>query len=270
MDILKFNLRQSADGKALDLYIYSEVQPDYYECDGWSYKKVVSETSADYFREQLAQFSGVKQINLFINSIGGSVMEGYGIYCQLVRHPANITAYIDGFACSIATVIACAADHVVAYPNSMFYIHNMTDCVCGNAEQLRKAADDLDKIMEGNRQVYITKSGGKLTEDELTAMLNDGRWLTASECLEYGFVDEIKSEGGIDDKKAEELLEKSNASLKNQLLRRQMLQRMMQESTSNIEDQEPSLKEDPKSPKEPTPEEKVENTLMQMFSSFIK
>ena len=141
---------------------------------------VESETSAEYFRKVLAENPNATQINLYINSPGGSVMEGYGIYAQLKRTSANVTAYIDGFACSVASVIAMAADTIIMYGNSMMMIHEMLDYVCGNAKQLRKAADDLDKIMEGNIQVYLEKAGGKLEKSKLLAMLEAETWLNGA------------------------------------------------------------------------------------------
>ena len=93
--------QQASEPETLDLYIYSAVQGDGY--DWWTGEKIESETSAEYFRQELDKHKNAKQINVYINSLGGSVMEGVGIYNQLRRHPANVTAYIDGFACSIAS-----------------------------------------------------------------------------------------------------------------------------------------------------------------------
>lgn len=224
MDKLKFQFRQEAGSNTLDLYIYSEVCADYYELDeNWNLVHVTSETSADYFRRQLEAHAGVTQINLYINSMGGSVVEGYGIYCQLRRHPAQKTAYIDGFACSIASIIACAAETVVAYPNSMMMIHEMMNGAYGNAAQLREAAEALDKIMQGNRQVYLQKSGGKLTEAALADMLKGEAWLTAQDGLAVGLVDEIREQGGMDGKAAAAALAQANRDMKAQLMQRMAL-----------------------------------------------
>ena len=269
MDQLKYTFKQEAGSGVLDLYIYSEVCSDYYTIDeNWKYQKVESATSAEYFRKQLDEHKGVTQINLYINSMGGSVLEGYGIYCQLKRYPAQKTAYIDGFACSIASIIACAADQVIAYPNSMMMIHNMADGAFGNATQLREVADALDKIMEGNRQVYIAKSGGKLDESKLTAMLNDETWLTAQDCLAYGLVDEIKTDGGMSGQTAAALLETANGDLKNQLARRMLL---IQTARTIHMDTAP-LPSQPEPVNAPTPAKEQqaseEKTLAALFSGF--
>ena len=74
---------------------------------------------------------------------------------QLRRHPAHKTVYVDGFACSIASVIAMAGDEVVMPRNTLMMIHNMWMYTSGNAEQLRKAADDLDTINASGRKAYL-------------------------------------------------------------------------------------------------------------------
>ena len=107
-----------------------------------------------------------------VAAFGGSVFEGTAIYNQLKRHPAHKTVYVDGFACSIASVIAMAGDEVVMPRNTMMMIHNMWSCVCGNAAELRKAADDLDIINDAGRQAYLSKAGDKLTEEKLAEMMH--------------------------------------------------------------------------------------------------
>lgn len=180
--------QQASVPDALDLYIYSAVEADSF--DWWNGTEIKSETSADYFREQLAEHEDVKQINLYINSLGGSVKEGVAIYNQLRRHPANVTAYIDGFACSIASVIAMAADKIIMPRNAVMMIHNAWAMAIGNAKELRKAADDLDVLNEASRQAYLVRSGGKISEDKLVELLDAETYLTAEQCMEYGFADE--------------------------------------------------------------------------------
>lgn len=163
-EVLKFDFKQQMEKPdILELYIYSEVASDGY--DWWSGEEIKSETSQNFFREKLAEYKDVKNIVLYINSAGGSVKEGYGIYAQLKRHGAYITAYVDGFANSIASIICMAADKVIMYRNSMMGIHNAMDWMMGNATEHRKCADNLDSLMEGNRQIYLAKSGGKITEE---------------------------------------------------------------------------------------------------------
>jgi len=130
---------------------------------------------------------------LYINSTGGSVFEGSAIYSQLKRHNAKVTVYIDGFACSIASVIAMAGDKVIMSENAVMMIHNAWAVAAGNSAQLRKIADDLDVINKANKAAYLVKSDGKITNEELTEMLDNETYLSAEDCVKYGFCDEISS-----------------------------------------------------------------------------
>lgn len=210
-----WDLKQSAnDPGALEMYIYGDVQGDYF--DWWTWEQIASETSANYFRNELNKYPDAKKINIFINSYGGSVFEGTAIYSQLKRHPAEKTVYIDGFACSVASVIAMAGDKVVMPRNTMMFIHNAQNVAMGNSKQIRKAADDLDVIMEGNRQAYLEKSNGKISEEKLIELLEAETWLTADQCIEYGFADEILNKE-VDLTEAKQLLQKVNKTLEQQL-----------------------------------------------------
>ena len=182
-----WELKQSAAAGTLDLYIYGEVKGDSY--DWWTDQVIKSETSANNFREELAKHPNVTQINIYINSYGGSVFEGTAIYNQLKRHTAHKTVYIDGFACSIASVIAMAGDEIVMPKNALMMVHNMWMGVYGNAAELRKAADDLDIINTAGRGAYLDKAGDKLDESTLVEMMDAETWLTAEQCIRYGLAD---------------------------------------------------------------------------------
>lgn len=258
----KINFVQAADGRTLDLYIYDAVTGDGF--DWWTWQPVISETSANYFRNQLAKYPDVTQINLYINSPGGSVMEGYGIYSQLKRHTANVTAYVDGFACSIASIIAMAADKIIMYSNAMMMIHNMADCVYGNAAHLRKAADDLDKIMIGNRQAYLDKAAGKLDETKLIELLDAESWLTAQECLDYGLCDEISGQQ-VDAAKTAEIMQQMTASTHQQV----SAFKAMQKTLADMMQSDPP----PKTPHPTPPAQPNENQpskTQQFFLGLLK
>ena len=176
-----WEFRQEAGSDSLSLYIYSTVEKDVW----WK----ESETSAQHFRNELAKHPDVKEITVYINSLGGSVMEGIAIYNQLKRHPAHVTVRIDGFACSIASVIAMAGDTVIMPKNTVMMVHNAWTIALGNSRELRKAADDLEVINNASRQAYLDKAGDKLTEEKLTELLDGETYLTAVQCMELGLID---------------------------------------------------------------------------------
>lgn len=205
-----WEIRQSADPESVDLYIYGDVESDGY--DWWTDSVVQSETSANTFRDKLNEHADAKQINIYINSYGGSVFEGTAIYNQLRRHPAHKTVYIDGFACSVASVIAMAGDEVVMPRNTLMMIHNAWMWSCGNAAELRKAADDLDTINAAGRGAYLAKAGDKLSEEKLIEMMDAETWLTAEECIAYGLADRLADQDA-DLSASAAILEKVNLSL---------------------------------------------------------
>jgi ATP-dependent Clp protease, protease subunit len=242
-----WELKQSVDPNVLELYIYGDIQGDYFDWMSW--EAVQSETSANFFREELAKYPDVKQINVYVNSFGGSVYEAMAIRSQLKRHTALKIGCVDGFACSAASFILTACDEVHMYSNTMQFIHDAIDVCAGNARQLRKKADDLDTIMIGNRQAYLEKSGGKITEDQLKALMEAETWLTAQQCLEYGFCDKIL-EQEADLTAAKEMLQKVNRSLEQHLSYNKALVAQFKEYLQQSEPPEP----DPVPPVDPGPD----------------
>lgn len=243
-----WEIKQKTQG-TLDLYIYGDVKADGY--DWWREEFVRSETSANTFRDELAAHPEVSQINIYINSQGGSVIEGTAIYNQLKRHPAHKTVYVDGFACSIASVIAMAGDEVVMPRNTMMMLHNMWMVVQGNAAELRKAADDLDKMNEAGRAAYLQKAGDKLTPEMIAQMEDDETWLTAQECMEYGLADRY-AEQDADLSNAAEVLKKANLDLEQRIRVQKSLAAQLRALTN------------PPQEEKPVPEQKT-NPILKLF-----
>lgn len=243
-----WEIKQKTQG-TLDLYIYGDVKADGY--DWWREEVIRSETSANTLRDELASHPEVSQINIYINSQGGSVIEGTAIYNQLKRHPAHKTVYVDGFACSIASVIAMAGDEVVMPRNTMMMLHNMWMVVQGNAAELRKAADDLDKMNEAGRAAYLQKAGDKLTPEMIAQMEDDETWLTAQECMEYGLADRY-AEQDADLSNASEVLKKANLDLEQRIRVQKSLAAQLRSLTN------------PPQEKKPVPEQKT-NPILKLF-----
>ena len=237
MNNLKWEFKQKAEEKpkVLDLYIYGDIEGgNTFDLAKGTFEQ--SKTSAEHFKEELSKYSEVEAINLFVNSCGGDVVEGMGIRNQLKRHKAKVTGIVDGIGASAASFILTGCDEVKMYSNSMQMIHNMWTFAIGNSKELRKVADDMDKMMEGNRMAYLEKSNGKLTEEKLIELLEAETWLTAEECFEYGLCDEIIEEN-IDLSSAKEMMQKVNNTLEQQIKYNKFLQKMVNEPVEeNIKD----------------------------------
>ncbi len=212
----KYRFEQMAgdENKTVKLYIYDDVTA-YGELNWSTWEYEESETSANYFRQQLSEIPDDAEIELHVNSNGGSVKEGVAIYNMLKQHKAHKTCYVDGFAYSIASVICLACDHIIMGIGTSMLIHNMAMSVYGDAALLRKCADDLDVLMESNRKIYMQRAKN-LTEEELAEMMDKETFLTPEQCLEYGFCDEIGTQ------KADENLIASSAQQSIRQLRQQL------------------------------------------------
>lgn len=137
-----------------------------------------------------------RTIHLRINSPGGSVFDGVAIYNALKDHPARIVTHVDSLAASMASVIALAGDEIIMAENAFLMIHDPWTLTVGNAEQLRKDADLLDKLADTTiRTTYMAKTGK--TEDEIKAWMADETWFTAEEALAAGFVDSVEKRSEV-------------------------------------------------------------------------
>lgn len=157
--------------------------------------KEYGETSALLFTEELNLLKDVKRINLRINSPGGSVFEAQTMYNSLKQFAKDrgieIVTFIEGVAASAATFLALAADKVKIGEGCLFMIHNPSTYASGYSNELRKAADLLDKIKENILDIYEKKSS--LSREDIAQKMDEETWFTAKEAVEAGFADEIET-----------------------------------------------------------------------------
>lgn len=175
-----WNLKKT-DDKTGELTLYGEIS----DTSWWG-----DEVTPKQFREDLDTLGDIETLNVYINSPGGDVFAGQAIYSMLKRHKAQVIVYVDGLAASIASLIAMAGDKVIMPANAMMMIHNPWTWGVGNANDFRKLADDLDKIRDSMIVAYQKKSG--LDDSEIIDIMAAETWLTAEECKEKGFADEIE------------------------------------------------------------------------------
>jgi ATP-dependent protease ClpP protease subunit len=145
--------------------------------------------SAAQFISELQQVPKENRLVLRIHSPGGSVLDGNAIFTALRNWPGGVTTHIDGLAASMASVIAIAGDPVQMSGNGILMVHRVSAGASGNADDLRKMADVADKIEETVIKAYVGKTG--LSRKRITALMDEETWMTASEALGLGFIDEI-------------------------------------------------------------------------------
>lgn len=137
--------------------------------------------TAESIAEQLNSANG-DEINLRINSRGGSVFEGFAIYNLLDQYEGVINTYIDGLAASISSVIALAGSTVNIAKNSRIMIHNAYGGVMGGAKEMRDTAELLDSLTDTIADIYAEKTGGN--KDEYLTLMDGEKWYTAEEALD--------------------------------------------------------------------------------------
>lgn len=130
-----------------------------------------------------------EELKVIINSPGGDVQAGQEIYSILKDIKNPVTINVQSMAASAASMIAMAGDTVKMSPVALLMIHNASTCTSGDYRDMQHTADVLQTVNTAIIQAYIAKTGK--TEDELRDMMDRETWLTANQCLENGFADEI-------------------------------------------------------------------------------
>ena len=127
-------------------------------------------------------------IHLRIDSPGGSVIDGISIFNALQRHPAKVVTHIDSLAASMGSVVAMAGNEVRMANNALLMIHEPWTVAMGNADELRKNADTLEKMSGNILQAY---SRSQYTPEEVADLMKSETWMTAQDALDAGFIDYI-------------------------------------------------------------------------------
>lgn len=205
-----------------------------------------NDVSADGFVKALEALGDVSKIKVYINSYGGEVAEGLAIYNALKRHKAHVVTYCDGMACSIASVIFMAGDERIMNESSLLMMHNAWIYVQGNADELRKQADDLEKITQASITAY--KAHSNLSEEKIKALLDAETWLSPDEALEYGFATAI------------EKTEKEKASQNARARLFEIIMKSQPKSTEAEDEEDEKEPEDGEEEKEPEAGEKDPET----------
>lgn len=174
-DILK--VKNMTDTSA-DLYIYGDIVSS--EWDRWQLEDVAPEGVKSF----LDTVQG-KDLNIYINSGGGSVFAGLAIYNMIKRHQGTKTVHVDGLAGSIASIIAMAGDKLVIPKNAFLMIHKPWAGMQGNANDFRKMANDLDRIEQGLLAIYEENLKDGVSMDIIKTMVTKETWLSGADAATY-------------------------------------------------------------------------------------
>lgn len=148
-------------------------------------------TAASFKKEFDEAVASGEDIEILINSPGGSVFEGISIYNTIVKNNANVTTIVDGIAYSMGAVIAMAGKKRKAYKNTSIMMHNCSGGAYGNANDLRGALEMME-VLDKNLVTSIAQITG-LSEKDVTDKWFDYRdhTLTATDALAEGLLTEL-------------------------------------------------------------------------------
>ena len=145
-------------------------------------------TTSEMFAREL-EFANGEDIEVRINSVGGEVQEGITIYNLLKSYAGNVKVIVDGWAASIASIIALGGDELVMNEGSFIMIHNPWTGMMGEAKDLRQEADLLDLMTNELVNIYVQATG--LDEGEIRQMMDEETWLNPTDAIEKGFANSV-------------------------------------------------------------------------------
>jgi ATP-dependent Clp endopeptidase proteolytic subunit ClpP len=176
-----FEFRNLANAsEPAEILIYEQIGQDHWSGEG---------IGAKDFVEQLKAIPANRKITLRINSPGGNVWDGLAIYNQLKARREFVTAVIDGIAASVASWLPLAAKEVQMPKSALFMIHDPWSLAIGTADEMRKAADSLDKHKAAIVDIYREKTGKPRAEIE--RKMTEETWFTGDEAKEFGLADTL-------------------------------------------------------------------------------
>lgn len=161
-----------------EVYIYDDIGESFF--GGVSAKQIM---------DDLRALRSMVRIDVHLNSVGGNVFEGLAIHNALKNHRAKITVHVDGIAASIASVIAMAGDVITMPANAWMMIHDPWIMTGGTSADLRKVADDMDKVKDSLADTYHRRTG--LDRLRVVDMMATETWMNGTEARDLGFADEV-------------------------------------------------------------------------------
>ena len=177
-------IRVAASGDTVDIYIFDVI----------GYPFITSQDILYRIPK------GASVINVYLNTPGGDVFEGMAIYNMLCDHKATVNVIVTGVAASSGSLIAMAGDTIKMAKASFMMIHNPWSFMSGDADELRKEADVLDKISDVFATAYADKTG--LGKKQLLTLMKEETWYAPEEAIAAGFANEITGEVAEGDKSA--------------------------------------------------------------------
>jgi ATP-dependent protease ClpP protease subunit len=232
-----FRAAVQSDG-TLEMLVYEEIGENYWTGGGVTAKSV---------KQQMDDAGPYNKIVMRINSPGGDAFEGTAIHNLIRAQKKPVEVCIDGIAASSASIIAMAGDTITMGHNAMMMIHNAWSACVGDAADMRKTADTLDKVSASIAQTYVDRTGKSM--DDIKALMDAETWMSADDCIKEGFATQIAKDDDDDNAMAMARQFKALGKLKH--LPEQLKASGDPEPAPGPDPQDPTTDPDP-APEEPT------------------
>lgn len=191
----KFYEFKNISSSSADLFIYGEIVQEK-TVDWWTGEESDTDVGLMDFKEQLDNIGNVKTLNLYINSPGGDVFTASSMISMLNRvkdKGTKIEAYVDGLSASASSFLMMVADNVNLYKNSTVMVHKPMSIAIGNAFDMQRTIDALNKI-EDSVMMPMYMSKAKASEEEIKALIDAETWLNATDMDKYFNVNLLDTE----------------------------------------------------------------------------
>ncbi len=165
------------------------------DSDAWIYEWFGIEATCPKMVDEAIEKANGEELEVIINSGGGSVFAGSEIYTALKSYAGNVVVRIVGLAASAASAIAMAGKKVLMSPTAQMMIHNVTTYAEGDYRDMEHAAGVLKVANDTIANAYRLKSGK--TQEELLKLMDNETWMTAQKAKELGLVDEVMFEDDV-------------------------------------------------------------------------
>jgi ATP-dependent Clp protease protease subunit len=134
-----------------------------------------------------------KDIHFYIDSPGGSVTAGMGIYDTMQFIKPNISTIVLGQACSMGSLLAQAGAAGKRYmlPNARHMIHQPSGGARGQATDMQIQVEEIIKMKKNLTEIYLKHNSAGKTFAQLTADMERDKFMSPEEALAYGLIDKI-------------------------------------------------------------------------------
>lgn len=170
-------------GDTAEIYILGSIGKSWWDDSGVSEQEV---------RDALKAIPKGKAIAVHVNSDGGSVKDGLGIYNAIKERSADVTCFVDGYALSIASVFPLAASKVVSPKSAIWMMHKAWCGAQGNSDDMTKCAEMLEEHDEMLAEIYAKETGRPIAE--MRSAMESETWIRGSAAVEFGLADETDEE----------------------------------------------------------------------------